>query len=139
MKLITKKNFISIACISFTIMVLFKLIWEKVTGFKDVNYTENIFLCLGISVVITLVLAIHYYLQSLPFIPVLLGQYLVIVGGALGMVRIIKCFADVAASAYRDIFLSVTIPFIICAIVYYFIFFRQIKKANAIIETLNGR
>ena len=56
MRLINKKNFLSIVCISFTLIVLVKLIWEKVTGFFDVNYTENIFVCLGISVLITVVL-----------------------------------------------------------------------------------
>ncbi len=136
MKLITRKNFISIACISFTLIVLVKLIYEKVIGFTDVNYTENIFICLGISVAITLILALHYYLQRFPFIPVFIGQYAVCLALVLGFVRISAAFTDVAPTAYRDMFLSVTIPFIVCAIVYYIIFFRQIKKANEILLSL---
>ena len=122
MRLINKKNFISIVCISFTLIVLVKLIWEKSTGFFDANYTENIFVCLGISVLITVVLALHYYLQQYPFIPVFIGQYLFTVG--------------LISLGIWDMFISVSIPFFACALVYYVIFFKQIKKANKILDNL---
>ena len=35
MKLINKKNFISIVCISFTLIVCGKLLIEKIAGFTD--------------------------------------------------------------------------------------------------------
>ena len=54
----------------------------------------------------------------------------------LGFVRVVSEFADVASTAYRDIFVSVTIPFGICALIYYIIFFHQIKKANEVFERL---
>ena len=66
MKLINRKNFISIVCISFTVLVLVKLIWEKAIGLTDPRYTENIFISLGFSVLITVILAVHYYLQRFP-------------------------------------------------------------------------
>ena len=138
MKLITRRNFISIICISFTLIVLAKLIWEKITGFTDNNYTVNIFICLGISVIITIVLATHYYLQRFPFIPVFAGQYLFTVLMVFGLIFIMGHFTDIASTAYRDMFISVTIPFILCAGVYYTIFFQQIKKANIMLEELNG-
>ena len=137
MKLITRKNFISIVCISFTVLVIFKLVYEKVTGFTDVHYTENIFLNFGISILITLILALHSYLQRFPFIPVFIGQYLVTIGAGLGFVWIMSHFVPIAPTAYRDIFLSFTLPFIILAAVYYIIFFRQIRKANELIAKMN--
>lgn len=136
MRLINKKNFISIVCISFTLIVLVKLIWEKSTGFFDANYTENIFVCLGISVLITVVLALHYYLQQYPFIPVFIGQYLLTVGLISLGIWVLKRFSDVAETAYRDMFISVSIPFFACALVYYVIFFKQIKKANKMLDNL---
>ena len=65
MKLINIHNFLSLVCISFTLIVCSKLLLEKLMGFTDSHYTENIFTCLGFSVMITGVLALHYYLQRL--------------------------------------------------------------------------
>ena len=136
MRLINKKNFLSIVCISFTLIVLVKLIWEKVTGFFDVNYTENIFVCLGISVLITVVLSLHHYLKQYPFIPVFIGQYVFTISLISACIWVFKRFSDVAESAYRDMIISVSIPFFVCALVYYAIFFLQIKKANRILDEL---
>ena len=136
MKLITRNNFLSIVCISFTLLVCGKLIMEKITGFTDRFYTENIFACLGFSVVITLILSVHYYLQRYPFIPVFLGQYAVTVGLVVLFVWIDGHFSEHAPSAYRDMIVSVTIPFVIGAAVYYISFFHEIKKANKMLEEI---
>ncbi len=130
MKLINRKNFISIVCISFTLIVCGKLLLEKSTGFVDRYYTENIFTCLGISVLATFVLSLHYYLQRFPFIPVMIGQYIALIGFVFLCIWIMGHFTDQAPSAYRDMFVSVTIPYIIGAVVYYVSYFWQIKKAN---------
>ena len=136
MKLINRNNFFSIVCISFTILVCSKLLLEKMTGFTDKFYTENIFACLGGSFLITFLLSLHYYLQKFPFIPVLLGQYAAAVGAAFLLVWIDGHFSEHSPNAYRDIFFSVTIPFVVGAAVYYFYFFQQIKKANKMIEKM---
>ncbi len=136
MKLINRNNFFSIVCISFTILVCSKLLLEKMTGFTDRFYTENIFACLGGSFLITFLLSLHYYLQKYPFIPVLLGQYAAAVGAAFLLVWIDGHFSEHSPNAYRDIFFSVTIPFVVGAAVYYLYFFHQIKKANKMIEDM---
>ena len=137
MKLINKKNFISIVCISFTLIVCGKLLIEKITGFTDVHYTENIFTCLAFSIIITATLALHFYLRQFPFIPVLIGQYTGVIGVTVAFVKITDIIAGTATNAMWQMLLSVTIPFIVSAFVYYIIFFRQIKKANNIISELN--
>ena len=137
MKLINRKNFISIICISFTLLVLVKLIWEAVIGFNDPHYAMNIFISFGMAVLITLILAIHYYLQQFPFVPVFLGQYAVTVGIVLGGIWFVGHYVPIADDAYHDMFISITIPFLICAAIYYIVFFRQIRKANALIEQMN--
>ena len=136
MKLINKHNFISIVCISFTLIVCGKLLLEKSTGFVDRYYTENIFTCLGISVLATFVLSLHYYLQRFPFIPVVIGQYLALIGFVFLCIRIMGHFTEYAPSAYKDMFISITIPYVAGAIVYYISFFRQIKKANEVFSSL---
>ena len=138
MKLITRKNFISIVCISFTLLVCGKLLLEKAMNFIDVFYTENIFMCLGFSVLITVILSIHYYLRQFPFIPVFLGQYAVTVGIVFLGIWIAGFFTDEAPTAYRDMWVSITIPFMAGALIYYYVFFRQIRKANKLLEEMNN-
>ena len=137
MKLITKHNFFYIVCVSFTLITTGKLLLEKIDGFTDRYYSENIFTILAISILGTLVLATHYYLRSFPFIPVFIGQYLVTIGIVCLAIWIGQKFTDFAPTAYKDMIISVTIPFVIGAIVYYVAFFREIKKANKLLENMN--
>ena len=136
MKIIDRHNFLSVVCVSFTLIVCGKLLFEKMTGFTDKFYTENIFTCLLICVLATFVLSMHYYLQRFPFIPVVIGQYLFVIGVIFAMIRLASNFTDMAPSAYKDMFISVTIPYVIGAAAYYISYFVQIKKANNIISSL---
>ena len=115
MKIIDRHNFLSVVCVSFTLIVCGKLLFEKMTGFTDKFYTENIFTCLLICVLATFVLSMHYYLQRFPFIPVVIGQYLFVIGVIFAMIRLASNFTDMAPSAYKDMFISVTIPYVIGA------------------------
>ena len=137
MKLINRKNFISIVCICFTLTVCGKLIYEKILNFTDRYYTQNIFMCLAFSVLITLILSLHFYLQKYPFIPVFIGQYALTIGLTFLSIWIAHFFTDEAPTAYRDMFISVTVPFFAAAIVYYIAFFAKIRKDNKVIEKLN--
>lgn len=137
MKLINKNNFISIVCVTFTLIVCGKLILEKITGFVDKNYTENIFTCLGISILATFILSLHYYLQRFPFIPVVIGQYLALISFIFLCIWISGHFTENSPSAYHDMFVSVTIPYVIGAVVYYISFFLEIKKANEVFQKLS--
>jgi len=136
MKIINRNNFISIVCTSFTLIVCGKLLLEKSMGFVDTYYTENIFTILGVSVLATGILSLHYYLQRFPFIPVVIGQYFLLIGVVFAAIWIAGIFTDNAPSAYRDMFVSVTIPYVIGAVVYYISFFYQIKKANEVFINL---
>lgn len=136
MKLINKKNFVSIVCIFFTVITCGKLLSERLAGFTDRYYSDNIFTILGFSVLITLVLSVHYYLQKFPFLIVLLVQYAVTVGIVFLAIWIHGQFSVHAPTAYWDMFYSITIPFLGGAIVYYVCFFYQIRKANAILRNL---
>lgn len=136
MKLITRKNFFTIVCIAFTLMVTFKLVFEKLIGHVDRYYTENILLCLGFCVMIPAVLSVHYYLQRFPFLPVLIVQYLVVVALTIAIVAIVDTVSGTSTSAFADMIVSMTIPYFVGAFIYYAIFFRQVKKANAILNEL---
>jgi hypothetical protein len=69
---------------------------------------------------------------------VVIGQYLLLIGLIFGGIWIGGHFTDNAPTAYRDMFISVTIPYVIGAVVYYISFFSQIKKANEVLADLEG-
>lgn len=136
MKIIDRHNFISVVCVSFTLIVCGKLIYEKLIGFTDRFYTENIFICLLVCVLATFILSLHYYLQRFPFIPVVIGQYVLLMGVIFALILIGSKFTDMAPSAYKDMFVSVTIPYVLGAAAYYISYFLEIKKANEFFSKL---
>lgn len=138
MKLINKRNFISIVCIFFTLITCGKLLYERTLNFTDRYYTDNIFTILGFSVLITLILSLHFYLQKFPFWLVIIAQYALTVGIVFLAIFIHGRFSTNAPTAYWDMFVSITIPFFIGALVYYICFFVQIKRANKVLEKLNS-
>lgn len=138
MKLINKRNFVSIVCIFFTLITCGKLLYERALNFTDRYYTDNIFTILGFSVLITLILSLHFYLQKFPFWLVIIVQYALTVGIVFLAIFIHGRFSTNAPTAYWDMFVSITIPFIFGALVYYICFFIQIKRANKVLEKLNS-
>lgn len=138
MKLINKRNFISIVCIFFTLITCGKLLYERALNFTDRYYTDNIFTILGFSVLITLILSLHFYLQKFPFWLVIIAQYALTVGIVFLAIFIHGRFSTNAPTAYWDMFVSITIPFFLGALVYYICFFVQIKRANKVLEKLNS-
>ena len=138
MKLINKRNFVSIVCIFFTLITCGKLLYERALNFTDRYYTDNIFTILGFSVLITLILSLHFYLQKFPFWLVIIAQYSLTVGIVFLAIFIHGRFSTNAPTAYWDMFVSITIPFFIGALVYYICFFIQIKRANIVLEKLNS-
>lgn len=138
MKLINKRNYFSIVCIFFTLITCGKLLYERALNFTDRYYTDNIFTILGFSVLITLILSLHFYLQKFPFWLVIIAQYALTVGIVFLAIFIHGRFSTNAPTAYWDMFVSITIPFFIGALVYYICFFVQIKRANKVLEKLNS-
>ena len=67
----------------------------------------------------------------------MIGQYVLVMGIVFLGIWIGGHFSENAPSAYRDMFVSVTIPYVIGAIVYYISFFLQIKKANQVFLNLD--
>ena len=138
MKLINKKNYFQIVCISFTLIVTGKLILERIIGHTDRYYSDNILICLGFCILIPAVLSLHHYLQIFPLIPVLIGQYLAMLTATVVLVLIMDKLSGTDTNAMWQMILSMTIPYIIGAVYYYISFFRQVKKANSILRELSS-
>lgn len=136
MQIINRKNYLSIVCTVYTIISLGKIILETMQGHKDPYYVENFITIFLISLAATLVLSLHYYLQNVPLIIIFLGQYIFLLGIIMISVWLESYFQEMASTAYRDMFVSFTVPYIIGAIMYYVAYLYQLRKANNILEEI---
>ncbi len=135
--MIDRHNFWSMLSGVFTCLLIGKIILEGIMGHRDIYYIENILRLFVITVVATFILSMHKYLQNIPALLVMLFQYVVLIGCVMGELWIESFFCDVTPGGYRDMFWSVTIPYVVLAGVYYISFFREVKKANALLLEIN--
>ncbi|MDE5908392.1 MAG: hypothetical protein K2H52_06620 [Lachnospiraceae bacterium] len=138
MKVIDKQNFFPIICICFTLLSIGNVILEAIVLGKFGNDQQNLLLMLLLSVLAVAVLSQHYRFGNFPLLLVILVQYLLLIGIVMLITWISSFFESLHESAYRDMFLSFTIPYIIGAIIYYVSLFFEIKHANKALEEIRG-
>lgn len=138
MKIIDRRNFFSTVCIIFTLLLFCKIILEYIIQDVFGNYQENLVVMFFLSLVATFVLSQHYRFQKYPLLVVILGQYLLLIAVVMLMTRVSGCFQTLHENAYRDMFLSFSIPYIIGVIIYYAALFREIKYANQTLQTIKA-
>lgn len=134
--MITRKNFIPITCVTFTIMVFLKFTIEGIIHFTDVHYVRNICTCFIISVLAVFVLSLHKYLTEVSLPLVIVGQYVVVIGLVMLFLFLTNYREQISPRGYHDMFWSVTPPYVLGAIVYYTSFFYEIRKTNRALELL---
>ena len=139
MKIIDKQNFWSVVCKVFTLLLLGKILLELIVQKVFGNYQENILLMFGFSLLATFVLSQHYRFQKYPLLLVILGQYILLIGVVMLITWIGGWFVELHHNAYRDMFLSFTIPYIIGVIIYYTADVHEIKSANQALQEIKSR
>lgn len=132
--MINKHNFWSTVCSIFTCLLFGKIILEGIIGYRDINYVENIITLFVITVVATLILSVHKYLPNTPALLVAVIQYAVLISLVMAAIWIESHFVDMSPNAYRDMFRSVTVPYVLLAGFYYISFFKKIKEANELLK-----
>lgn len=137
--MITRKNFLPTLCVVYTILVLTKLILEAVMGHTDTYYTQNLLFMFVVSFAAVSVLSLHSFLQNIPLLFVIIGQYLLLIAFVEGGLLLISLFAPVSPDGYLEMFLSVSIPYGIGAAIYYIEYFRQVKKMNHFLQEIQNR
>ncbi len=78
----------------------------------------------------------HRIFHKVPLLLVMIGQYVVVIGGVMLGIFIISKFTEISVRAYRDMFIQITLPYIVFAAIYYINYFREIKKANNLIKAI---
>lgn len=136
MQLINRKNFFPSVCCTYTILSLAKIAIEVFLQGEWKNDQENFVMIFCLSLAANFVLSQYYRFQQYPLLVVILCQYLVILGGIMLFLWVSGHFIVLSRYAYRDMFLSFTIPYIIGAGWYYVLLFREIKNANKMLEEI---
>lgn len=137
--MITRKNFLPTLCVVYTIIVLTKLILEAVMGHTDTYYTQNLLFMFVVSFAAISVLSLHSFLQNIPLLFVIIGQYLLLIAFVEGGLLLISLFTPVSPDGYLEMFLSVSIPYGIGAAIYYIEYFREVKKMNHLLQEIQNR
>ena len=132
------KQYAQTVCTVYTCVVIWKVIVETLQGVIDVQYGKNLLIMFLITCLATAILYSYEKLQRFPLVPVIIGQYVLIIGIVLGG----SFFAEkigitqIDVGGYRDLFISVTVPYGVGAIIYYVVFFINIRKANQMLQKL---
>lgn len=134
MKLIDKSNFLSTVCVVFTCLTLGKVVLEAFFTGVFGNYQENLLMMFGISALATFVLSQHYRLERFPLVAVIVGQYVVLIAAVMLIIWVSGFFEELHENAYRDMFRSFTVPYVIAAAVYYISLYFEIKKADRLLQ-----
>ena len=136
MKIINRQNFWSVVCVVFTLLLFGKIILERIVQGVFGNYQENILIMFVLSLLATFVLSQYYRFQKYPLLVVILGQYILLIGIVMLITWIGGWFNELHQNAYRDMFLSFTIPYAIGVIIYYAAVFHEIRFANQALKEI---
>ncbi len=130
MKIINKHNFWGVVCTIYAMLSLGKILLEAV--FQNVfgNDQKNLLTMFFLSLAATFVLSQYYRFQKYPLLLCIAVQYMLLIACVMLITWISGRFEPLHEDAYRDMFLSFTIPYAIGVVVYYMSVFYEIKRAN---------
>lgn len=128
-------SFFSGVCIFFTLLLFSKFILEYFMDPSTWDGTrKNIVFMFLFCVLSVFILEQHRRFDKLPMILVLLLQYLIALSIVILLVWFSSRYEELSKYAYRDVFLSFTIPYIIGAAWYYISLIYEARRANAILD-----
>ena len=128
-------NFISGVCIFFTVLLFSKFILEYAMDATTWDNTRtNVVFMFLFCVLSLLILEQHRRFDKLPMVLVLPLQYLIALAVVMLLVWICGRYEALSKYAYRDAFLSFTIPYIFGAAWYYISLIYEAKRANAMLD-----
>ena len=136
MKIINKKNFFPTVCTVYTMLVLTKILLEYIAQGLWENYQQNLLIMLVLSIMAVFVLSQYYRFQKYPLVVVIVVQYLVLIAGIMLFTWISGFFTTLHENAYRDMFLSFSIPYAVGVVIYYAALFHEVKSVNQILRKI---
>lgn len=132
----TIKHYLLSVCVAYTIFAISKILCEGITGRTDPNYVMNFGAMFIITCFAAFILFIHRIFYKVPLLFVIIGQYIVVIGSVMLGIFIASKLEEISPHAYREMFVQISIPYVVCAVIYYVNYFREIKRANDIIKAI---
>ncbi len=130
MKLIDRHNFFGTVCEVYTILSLFKVIFEAIVQDVFGNYQENLLVMFLLSFAAVFVLSQYYRFLEYPLLLCIAVQYVVLIAFVMLITWIFGQFQPLHENACKDMFWSFTVPYGIGVVIYYISLFREVKRAN---------
>lgn len=124
------KEYLLSVCVVYTILALTKVLLEGISGKQDPYYVLNFGILFVVTCFAAFVLFMHRIFHRVPLLFVMIGQYVIVMGTVLLGILVTSKFMDISPHAYRDMFLQITIPYIVFAAIYYVSYFHDVEKAN---------
>lgn len=124
------KEYLLSVCVVYTILALSKVLMEAIGGRQDPYYILNFGIMFVITCFAAFVLFMHRIFHKVPLLFVMIGQYVIVMGTVLLGIFLLSRFTEISPSAYRDMFLQITLPYIVFAGIYYVSYFNEVKNAN---------
>lgn len=138
MRLITRKNFFSIFCMVFTIFTLGGNFLEILLR-RSLNYTQfNLIFSAVFALIGIAVLSQSYRLDGLSPLRAGILLYLITLSCVLGIVWLYGCFLPLHPDAFRDIFFSFSIPWLLFSLFYFRRLKRETNRMDRDIHLLRG-
>ncbi len=132
MKLVNRKNVISVICVTSILLTIINILIEG-----EMNSTQlNIFTCLLLSILGVGVLSQHYRLERFSPLAMVIIQYLAAVAVILVSLKAASYFTYVHPGGYRDMVISFSVPYFIGAVIYYISLMLEVRKQNRILEKI---
>lgn len=123
-------------CVIYTLLVLGKLVLEYIVQGAWGNYQSNLLVMFVLSTLAVFVLSQYYRFQKYPLLAVIVVQYLVLIGGVMLFTWISGFFEPLHENAYRDMFLSFSIPYAAGVVVYYASMFHEVRRVNQVLKQI---
>lgn len=136
MKKMSKTDFFNTACVFFTILALTKIVMEYILLGQMDHTGNNLLFMFAFTCLSLFILNQYSRFENLSPLFIIIAQYIIAMGIVLLIVWIGGHFEQLSLNAYRDIFLSFTIPYIIGAICYYVSLHLEVKKENEMLDRI---
>ena len=105
MKIINKKNIVSVVCITYTSISITLAVLEVIAKGKMNPTHLNMFLCLLLSILGVLILSQHYRLERFSPLAMVIIQYVIAVAVILISLKAASYITDIHPDGYRDMIL----------------------------------
>ncbi len=124
------KEYLLSVCVVYTLLSLSKVLMEGMNNYQDPYYVMNFGMIFVITCFATFVLFMHRIFDKVPLFFVMIGQYIVVIGGVMLGLFLMSKLVDVSPNVYREMFIQITVPYIVLAAIYYVSYFNEIRRAN---------